>query len=206
MKQVAHATLSWLADQHWRTDEEMQLAAVAGDLCRALSCAPKTGRRVGHLLLLAPTADTLSMLPRTELLEWCSTSKNSRRAGFAATYSREEAAQMLGSLALSYANSYDLPVVSAVIRKAAFHFVTGRKLLQACTFLCEQQQPGGCFGFFTGLDADTKGRASQADHRVSLRITVDALSALASYRLADPFAFARTVGGLQVHSKRRGFP
>ena len=176
----------WLASCDWRSAEEVRLACLAGDLCASLSRGQRVPPSIRYAQLHAPSTDVLSILPRDELLKWYGAGEFHRCADFDVVYSEADAAQFLGALALSYANLYDLPAVSAIVRKAAMHGMVGFGLRRAYSFICDQQQPDGYFGFFSGLDAcERHGRGLSTDRFASLQLTVDALSAIRGYRAIE---------------------
>ena len=85
--------------------------------------------------------------------------------------------QLFGGVALSYAQEGDLPIVAALVRAASYLGLTGSWLIDAETYMLDQQQPDGHFGLLGAELALLKNDVSASEAMLSL--TVEVLWALA---------------------------
>lgn len=136
----------------------------------------------------------LVQFPRKRLLVWCNSPSQSTSSKFV-SFDRVIASTLLGGLALSYANEYDLLAVSRIVRKAASMRLYMGLLQEAVLFLLHQQYRDGYFGLYGGMGDKlrTEPLTTLRVH-VRLRLTVEVLWAIENVvQLGVPVQLAKKV-------------
>lgn len=153
--------------------------------CECISSGSSAPKVVDGPRVRLPKPLTLTTMKRNDLLGLARTISASESWGIQS--GREYAdnwAKVLGGLALSYARVGDLELVAALVRSAANLRLNCVWLEEAHLYLLEQQQPSGCFGLIAA-EAHVIADDAWTSH-VSLRLTVEVLSALASVQCQMP--------------------
>ncbi|PGU19073.1 hypothetical protein [Bacillus thuringiensis] len=91
-------------------------------------------------------------------------------------FSKQEWAQIIGGVSLSYARHGDVPVVAALVRIAAILQLDSSLLADSYSYLLDQQEPDGTFGVFA-REWELCSKSEEEEH-IKLRLTVEVLWSL----------------------------
>jgi len=180
---AAKAAKHWLLSTDAADDEMTALRTEGLKLCEHVLGEPATRVRAtaDAARVDLPPPVSLIALSRFDLLDRALriTRAETHCAQAIAAEGAETWARVLGGLALSYAQTNDLEVVSALILLAAHLKLDCRWLDEARSFLLEQQQPSGCFGMISAESVIMRDHAWSS--YMALKLTVAAVAALASF-------------------------
>jgi hypothetical protein len=167
----------WLVRASVPTEEAASLRQLGILLCERIENGAGGPVDGGADPVQLPALGTLVHMSRNDVLALCGRiSVCPQDTSFREKAHQRHWSQAFGGLALSYARVGDLSVVAALVRAAARLRLVHPWLVEAETYLLDQQQPDGSFGLFASeLALFQDARAGP----IALRLTVEVLWALA---------------------------